>query len=138
MEVVVLNCWVTETKLTSGCRMTHDLGEVGQRSGQPVDLIDHHGIDLLRRNICQQLLQSGPLHVSAREAAVVVLGRDHLPSFMFLAQNISLARLSLRVKRIEGLVEAFLRRLAGVEAQRVWDRSRVTFLSLSSFRRRRT
>jgi hypothetical protein len=49
MEVVVLNCWVTETKLMpclSNC-LLYDLGEVGERSCEPINLVDHHRIDSL-------------------------------------------------------------------------------------------
>ena len=46
MLVVVLNDWVTETKLT--CRLVEgldQLGEVEQRAGQPVDLVDDDDVD---------------------------------------------------------------------------------------------
>ena len=47
MELVVLNCWVTETKETpSLIEDFHDLGEVGERARQSVDLIDHDHVDL--------------------------------------------------------------------------------------------
>jgi hypothetical protein len=49
-----------------------DLGEVGQRPGQAVDLIDHHGVDPPRRHVRQQPAQRGPFDVAAREAAVVI------------------------------------------------------------------
>ena len=39
-----------------------DLGEVGQRPGQPVDLVDDHHVDLARAHIRQQPLECRPLH----------------------------------------------------------------------------
>ena len=40
IEVVVLNCWVTETKDTLWASNDSTLGEISQRSGQAVDLVD--------------------------------------------------------------------------------------------------
>jgi hypothetical protein len=41
IEVVVLNCSVTETKEAPlMLRISDDLGKIGKRAGQPVDLID--------------------------------------------------------------------------------------------------
>ena len=40
----------------------NQLGEVGERSGQPVDLVDDDDVDPSRANGIQQLLESGPLH----------------------------------------------------------------------------
>ena len=73
IEVVVLNCWVTETNDTPlGIENLDDLGEIGQRAGQPVDLVDHHDIDLALADIGEQTLQCRPLHVAARAPAIVV------------------------------------------------------------------
>ncbi len=64
MEVVVLNAWVTETKLTLlGVEPLDDAGEVGQRAGQAVDLVDHHDVDPPGVHLGQQPLQRRPLHV---------------------------------------------------------------------------
>ncbi len=38
------------------------LGEVGERAGQPVDLVDDDDLDPSGPNGIQQLLESGPLH----------------------------------------------------------------------------
>ncbi len=42
-----------------GVKHIDDLGEVGQRTGQPVDLVDDDDLYLLRRNIGEQPLQAG-------------------------------------------------------------------------------
>jgi hypothetical protein len=52
IEVVVLNCWVTETKETPlASKALDDLREIEQRARQPVDLVDHHDIDLTGADI---------------------------------------------------------------------------------------
>ena len=73
IEVVVLNCCVTETKdALSRIEDLDDLGKIGERAGQPVDLVDDDGIDPPRRDVREQLLQSGPIHRRAGEPAVVI------------------------------------------------------------------
>ena len=58
MLVVVLNAWVTLTNDTpSRSKPLDDLGEVRQRAGQPVDLVDDHDIDLARLDIREERLQ---------------------------------------------------------------------------------
>ena len=73
MLVVVLNAWVTETKETP-CRVEalDDLGEVGQRARQAVDLVDHHRVDEAALHIGQQSLEPWTVHRAAREPAIVV------------------------------------------------------------------
>src|SRR5437588_8692485 len=66
IEVVVLNCWVTDTKDTL-CRSNSStkLGKIRQRSGQSVDLVDHDGVDLAGPHVLQEPLQGGPIGVAA-------------------------------------------------------------------------
>jgi len=52
-----------------------DLDEVGQRPGQPVNLVDDHHIDLTRAHIRQESLESRPFHGGARETPVVINSR---------------------------------------------------------------
>jgi hypothetical protein len=63
MEVVVLNCWVTET---------NDTGAVDNRqaaspptTGQPIDLIDHDHVDLAGPDVVQEPLQGRPVGIAA-------------------------------------------------------------------------
>ena len=116
MLVVVLNAWVTDTKETL-LRVEHldDLGEVGERAGQPVDLVDDHDVDLAGRDVGEQPLQRRPLHVAAGEAAVVVALRRGLPALVLLAADVGLAGLPLGVEGVELLLEPLLGRLAGVD-----------------------
>ena len=88
------------------------LGEVGERPGQAVDLVDDHDIDETLADIGEQTLQRRPLHRAARKPAVVVCGLDELPAFAGLALDERLARLALGVQRVEVLLETLLRALA--------------------------
>ena len=55
MEVVVLNCWVTETNETPWrIEDLHQLGKIGERAGQAVDFVDDHDIDLAGLDILEQ------------------------------------------------------------------------------------
>ena len=45
-----------------------DLGKVGERAGQPVDLVDDDGVDLPRRDIGQQPLERRPIHRRRRKS----------------------------------------------------------------------
>ena len=73
IEVVVLNCCVIDTKETP-CAIedVHDLGEVRERAGQPVDLVDDHRIDLTGLDVGEEPLQRRALHGAARDTAIVV------------------------------------------------------------------
>ena len=71
------------------------LGEVGKRPRQPVDLIDDDHVDLAGPDILQQLLERRPLHRTSRKAAVVIAFPDKLPSLMGLAFDVGLRGLAL-------------------------------------------
>ncbi len=77
----MLNCCVTETN-EAVVRVQHvdDLGEVGKRARQPVDLVDDHGLDLAGLDVAEQTLQRWPLHRTAREAAIVIHFRYGRPT----------------------------------------------------------
>ena len=64
---VVLNCCVTETKeAVPRIEDLDDLGKIGQRAGQPVDLVDHHGINPTRDDIGEQPSQRRPIIVAPK------------------------------------------------------------------------
>ena len=92
-----------------------DAGEVGQRPGQPVDLVDDHDIDAAGRHVGQQLAQAGAVHRAAGEAAVVVAAGQGGPALVLLAQDVGRAGLALRVERVERLLQPLLGALAGVD-----------------------
>jgi hypothetical protein len=54
----------------------HQLGEVGERAAETVDLLDHHHIDQPVLDVLQQPLHAGPFQRAAGDAAVVILIAD--------------------------------------------------------------
>jgi hypothetical protein len=74
------------------------LCEIGQRSGQPVDLVHDHDIDQAMADVFEKPLQGRPLHVPAGETAVIVGRPNQFPAFSLLALDEGLAGLSLGVK----------------------------------------
>src|SRR6185437_10271567 len=96
-------------------KQLNKLGEVGERAGQPIDLVDHNDVDLLPPNVLQQLLQCRPIGISAREAAVIIAGSDLRPPGMSLTANVGPRSFILRIERVELLIEALVGRDAGVD-----------------------
>ena len=92
-----------------------ELGEVGQRAGQAVDLVDDDDVDLAGPHIVQQPLQGWPVGVAAREAAIVVFASQQRPAGMGLAADIGLRGIILGVERVEVLLEPLVGRDAGVD-----------------------
>ena len=112
----MLNCCVTDTKeALFASEDLDDLGKIGERAGQPVDLIDDHGIDPPRRDVGEQLLQSRPSHRGAGEPTVIISRAQAHPAFVPLAVDEGLTGLALRLQRIEFLFEPLLGRFAGVD-----------------------
>ena len=127
IEVVVLNDWVTETKVTPGAvEHLDELREVHQRARQPVDLVDHDDVDQPLLDVGEQPLQRRALQRAAGEAAVVVGLADQRPALGALAGDVGLAGLALGVQRVELLLQPLLARLAGVDraAELAGDRLR--------------
>ena len=93
----------------------HQLGEVGQRAAQAVDLVDHHHVHLPALDVGQQPLQRRPLQRAAGEAAVVVAVADQHPALGALGGDVGLAGVALGVEGVELLVEPLLGALAGVD-----------------------
>ena len=73
-----------------------DLGKIGERAGQPVDLVDDHDIDALCRDVGEQPLQSRPTHRRAGEPAVIITCAQAHPAFVALAGDKGLAGFALR------------------------------------------
>src|SRR4029453_2249872 len=107
IEVVVLNCWVTETNDTpwasnSSISLAKSASERVRRSTL------YHDLDLAGPDVGEQTLQSRPVKRSAGIAAVVVAGRQQPPAFVLLALDVGRAGLALSVERVELLLQAFL------------------------------
>src|SRR4029453_7229072 len=91
------------------------LGEIRERAGQPVDLVNQHNVDLAGPDIRQELLQGGALERGTGEGAVVVAAGDQPPALVRLTLYIGLAGLALGIERAEGKVEVMLARLARID-----------------------
>ena len=116
IEEVVLKAWVTETKETpAASKIVDDAGEVGERAGQPIDLVDDHDIDRAGLHIGEQPPQAGAVHRAAGEAAIVVAAGQGGPALVLLAQDVGGAGLALRVERVERLLQPLVGALAGVD-----------------------
>jgi hypothetical protein len=73
-----MTAWRQAIELSIGDKdlASDQLGEVRERAGQTVDLVDHDDIDPAVADVCQQPLQGGALGRAAGIAAVVVTGAD--------------------------------------------------------------
>ena len=81
------------------------LGEVRQRAGQTVDLVDDDDVDLPGPHVLKQPLQRRAVGIAAGEAAIVIFGPDHRPAGMLLAPDIGLRGIVLGVEGVEVLFE---------------------------------
>jgi hypothetical protein len=79
-------------------------GKIGERAGQPVDLVDDHDVDPAGSDMGEQMLQGGSLQIAAGEAAIVIAGSRQHPTFVPLAADEGLAGLALRGERVEFLL----------------------------------
>jgi len=78
-------------------------GEVEQRAGQPVDLVDDD-VDLARGDVCQQWLQGRALECSARDTTVIVLLGQNPDIQRLLSQSRKLAL--VHVRGMDAVVES--------------------------------
>jgi hypothetical protein len=100
------------------------LGEVGERAGEAVHLVDHDRIDPVAPDVPEKPLQARPLHGGAREAAIVVGRLDEPPALMALTPDIGLAGLALGLEGVEILLQPLLGGLAGVDGATADPRAR--------------
>jgi hypothetical protein len=98
-----------------GIQHINNLGEIGERPGEAVDLIDNDDLNLAGLDVLQKPLEGRPLHGPAGQASVVIHIGKRDPSGMTLAHDVGLARLPLGVERIEFLFEALVGRFASVD-----------------------
>ena len=90
-------------------------GEVGQRSGQAIDLVHDHDIDRALANVRHELLYRRSFRRTAREAPVVVGRLDQLPALAGLTPDERFARFALCVQRVVILLQSLFRGFAGVD-----------------------
>ncbi len=111
----MLNCWVTlDERDPVLVQDLHDPGEIEERPGQPVDLVDNDAVDAPRLDVGHQPPQRGPVHVPAREPTVVVGVGQADPAFKLLGCDVRFSRLPLGIEGVELLVEPLLCGFAGV------------------------
>src|SRR5690242_21822722 len=116
IELVVLNCCVTETNDTaSASKSSTSRAKSASESRQSVDLVDHDDIDPACPDIGKQTLQRWSLQIAAGEPAVMIAGSRPHPALVLLAANVGLAGFALRRKRVEFLLQALLGGFAGVD-----------------------
>ena len=115
MLLVVLSLRHRDERRPCPIERFDDLGEAGKAAGQPIDLVDDDHIDPARLHFRQQALETRTLHISAREAAIVIEVGEQRPAFVTLAQHIGSTSLALGIEAVELLVEALLGRLARVD-----------------------
>ena len=92
-------------------------GKIGERSGQPVDLVDDHDIDPASPDIGEQALQRGPLQIAAGEPAIIITGLRQHPAFVLLAADVGLTGFALRGQRVEFLLQPLLGGFAGCRSR---------------------
>ena len=78
-----------------GVEQVHQLGEVGERPGQAVDLVDHHHVDQTGPDVLQQPFEGLAVRVAPREAPVVIGLLYEEPAFVLLTLYIGFSRLPL-------------------------------------------
>src|SRR3984893_8651827 len=123
MLEVVLKDWVTETNETScAFEKLDELGEVGKRPRQPIDLVDDDDVDLLRSDLVQQGLEGGPIERRTGEGAIIEAVGNEPPALVGLALDIGLAGFALGVEGVEGKIEIMLGRFARIDGAmlRLW------------------
>ena len=99
----------------AGIERLDDPGEVRERAGQAIHLVDDDQIDLPLPDVGQQILQGGAVHGPAGDPAVVVAFPLDDPALAALGLDVGLARLALGVEAVEILLQPLLRGLPGVD-----------------------
>src|ERR1700732_1810343 len=98
-----------------GIQTIDDLGELGERPGHAVDLVNDNDLNLASLDSGEEPLQGRALYRAAREASVVVHFGERDPSGVTLARDVGLTCFALRVERVELLLQPILGRLADVD-----------------------
>ena len=77
------------------------LGEVGQRAAEAVDLVDYDHVDQPGLDVAQQPLQCWPLQSRAGDSAVVVMIGQRDPALALLADDVGERGIALGMKAIK-------------------------------------
>src|SRR3984893_17537769 len=116
IEVVVLNCCVTETNEASWASSTSTIfAKSASDRVRRSTLVNDNDLNLARLDIGEEPLQGGALYRAAGEASVVVHVGKRDPSGMTLPRDVGLTGFALRIERVELLLEPIVGRLACVD-----------------------
>src|SRR5439155_15269084 len=116
IELVVLNCWVTDTNDTPwASKISTSRAKSASERVSRSTLVDDDDIDPASLDVGEQALQSRPLHIATRQPAIVVAGPGQCPALVALAADVGFAGFALRLERVEFLFEPFLGGLTGVD-----------------------
>jgi len=77
------------------------LGEIGERPGEPVDLVNYDDVNFTGADLGEKLLQGRAVKRRPGKCAVVIMVADQEPTFMRLALDIGFAGLALGIERVE-------------------------------------
>ena len=91
------------------------LREIGQRAGQPVDLVDDDAVDPAGLDVGEQALQRRALQRGAADTRRRRSGLDERASPLALALDVGLAGRALGVEGVELLLQALLAGFPGVD-----------------------
>jgi hypothetical protein len=91
-----------------GIEQLHQLGEIRQRPGQQVDLVDHNHVNFPGPDIGQELLERRAVGRPAGIAAVAIPGPDEGPALRRLAAYIGFGGVMLGIERVEILLQPML------------------------------
>jgi hypothetical protein len=69
---VLLKDWVIDTNEPPLVEQLDQLGEVGERAGEAINLIDHHDGDLVGPDIGQEVLQRRAVEGGSGEPTIVI------------------------------------------------------------------
>ncbi len=83
VEVVLLNCWVINTKLTP--LQSNELGKVCEAADESVDFVDHQDVDPPGLDVFEQAPKGQSFHLADRIIDIVVAGPDYGPAPKALA-----------------------------------------------------
>ena len=97
----------------AGIKRLNDFGKVGQAAGEAVYLIYDDYVDPLSLDVRQQALKPRTLHRAAGKSAVIVVNITGPPPFLPLAEDVRLTGFTLRIERIEVLLQTLFAALAG-------------------------
>src|SRR5580704_12674218 len=96
-------------------KQLNQLGEVCQRSGQPVDLVDDNNVDLAGSDLGKKCLQGRTVQRGTGKCPVIIVTIDQAPSLVRLALDVGLTGFALGVERVELKVEVMLGGFSGVD-----------------------